>query len=253
MPNVIAARPSSYGKYKENAFAHLREIGIRHVEIDAPPPDQVEKVRAHLEGFGLSATSLNGYTSLEEPDAASAIKPALEAAQAMGVAVVFLSAKAGSAPKHVAYARLREIGELAARHGVTVAVETHPDLAENGTVALQTMQAVDHPNIRINFDPANVHYYNQGVDAVEELRKIAPYVASVHLKDTNGGYHTWHFPALGEGVVDFPSIFRILNERGMSGPFTLEIEGIEGEDLSEEEMQARVARSLDYLKRIGAA
>lgn len=253
MQNIISIRPPSYGKHQAGAFAHLQQIGIRHVEIDAPPAGQLEQARADLARYGLSAASINGYTSLESPDAAAKLAPALEAAPALGARIVFLSVKAGALPRDVAYARLREIGEAAARHDVTVAVETHPDLAQNGAVALETVQAVDHPNIRINFDPANVHYYNEGVDAVAELRKIAPYVASVHLKDTNGGYRTWHFPALGEGVVDFPAIFRTLNDLGMRGPFTMELEGIQGESLSEEQTQARVAQSLEYLRRIGVA
>ena len=43
------------------------------------------------------------------------------------------------------------------------------------------------------------------------------------------------------------------DDRGFSGPFTFELEGIEGESLTEAETQARVARSLDHLRRLGVA
>src|SRR5207302_1865217 len=109
----------------------------------------------------------------------------------------------------------------------------HPDLAHNGEVALGTMRAIDHPNVRINYDTGNVYYYNEGVDGVAELRKILEYVGAVHLKDTSGGYRAWNFPALGQGVVNFPEIFRLLNGRGFYGPFTMELEGIQGETLDE--------------------
>ena len=84
-----------------------------------------------------------------------------------------------------------------------------------------------------------------------ELEKIRSYVASVHLKDTNGKPKTWYFPTLGEGVVDFPKVFQLLNEVGFHGPFTLEMEGIQGENLSFEETHQRIVDSVNYLRSIG--
>ena len=40
------------------------------------------------------------------------------------------------------------------------------------------------------------------------------------------------------------AVFRLLEEQGFDGPATLEIEGVEGEKLTEEEMQERVAESV---------
>src|SRR5207248_11391401 len=117
----------------------------------------------------------------------------------------------------------------------------------------ETIEAVGAPNLGWNLDTANLYYYTQGVNAVDECRKGLDLIRSVHLKDTNGGYRTWYFPALGDGVVDFAGVFRLLNERGFTGPFTFELEGIEGETLNEAETQARVTRSLDHLRRIGVA
>ncbi len=113
------------------------------------------------------------------------------------------------------------------------------------------MEHVAHPNVRVNWDTANVHYYNEGIDEIAELRKTLEFVGGVHLKDTNGGFHAWHFPVLGQGVVDYVAVFRILNEAGFHGPFTLELEGIEGVELDEEGSKAQVADSVAYLRRIG--
>ena len=143
------------------------------------------------------------------------------------------------------------IGEAAAEKNVVDALETHPDLATNGDVAVETMLGVNHPNIRVNFDTANVHYYNEGVDTVEELGKVLDYVASIHLKDTNGAFKTWHFPALGEGIVNFPKVFEMFSAAGKDGPYTLEIEGMEGEDMTREEVEQRVEKSYEYLKSQG--
>jgi inosose dehydratase len=105
--------------------------------------------------------------------------------------------------------------------------------------------------VRINFDTANVYFYNHGVDAVAELERLAEFVAAVHLKDTDGGYRHWHFPALGRGVVDFGGVFRVLDEAGYAGPYTLEIEGIEGEERTEALVCGRIAESVEFLRMLG--
>jgi sugar phosphate isomerase/epimerase len=50
-------------------------------------------------------------------------------------------------------------------------------------------------------------------------------VGSVHLKDTDGGFHSPNFPRIGTGVVDFPGVFEILGRQKFTGPYTLELEG----------------------------
>ena len=113
------------------------------------------------------------------------------------------------------------------------------------------MQGVAHPIVRVNFDTANVYYYNRDVTAEDELLHVIDYVASVHLKDTDGGCESWHFPALGEGVVDFAACLERLKAVGYDGPYTLELEGIQGEDFTEELAKQRVEASVAYLKEIG--
>ena len=251
MKNLLSCNLGSYRRYRDTAYAHLQKIGVRHVEIPAPRPEDAEAVNEVLAYFGLSAATLMVRGDLQNEGVADEFLPGLQAAQKMGVSVVFTSLKAGDLPLDTAYARLRKIGDVAARHGVTVALETHPDLCENGAVALRTVQAVNHPNVRINFDTANVCYYNEGVDVLAELRKIAPFVAGVHLKDTNGGYKTWHFPTLGQGVVNYREVFAIMNGVGMRGPFTMELEGIQGQNLNLREQHASVEQSVAHLRSIG--
>jgi sugar phosphate isomerase/epimerase len=247
----IACRPMSYAPFHERAYAHLAGIGIRLVEIHVPPPGELDTVRATLARHGLSATSLQGELDLARENIAAQMATAIPALEALDTQILFLSVRAGDLPLDQAYARLRTAGDVAARHGITLVLETHPDLVTNAEVALATMHGVDHPNVRINFDTANVYYYNRDVDAVAELRRIAPYVASVHLKDTDGGYEHWHFPALGEGIVDFPGIFDVLDASGFDGPCTLEIEGIEGEEKTPALVCERMARSAAYLRELG--
>ena len=73
----------------------------------------------------------------------------------------------------------------------------------------------------------------------------------LYLKDTDGGFESWHFPALGEGVVDFPACIQILEAAGFDGPLTLELEGIKGEAFTEQLAKDRVEASIAYLRQIG--
>lgn len=252
MPNLIACRVASYGEFAERAWTHLPEIGIRHVEIDVPADDAVDAVRRRLADHGLAASSLGGRCSIEAADAVEVMKPQLATCAALGARICFLSVHAGEADRAEVYGRLHALGAAAAAQNVTVALETHPDLMSSGDVARQTMAAVDHPNVRVNFDTANIYYYNENVTAPTELAKVLDHVGAVHLKDSRGRPHTWDFPALGAGIVDFPEVFRMLDDHGFDGPCTMELEGSEGITFDEAGRLQYVADSVAYLRRIGA-
>jgi len=251
MKNVIAARPGSYGKYAALAFQYLPKAGIFNVEIGPPAPDEIPELEADLAKFGLEVTSLATGCDLSKADQVDSLLQTMETARRMDVGIIFCSTRSGDLPLEEAYRKLSDLGDEARKHGAVISMETHPNLCQNGEQMLQTMEAVKNEAIRINFDTANIYYYNEGVDAVTELKKVSRYVASVHLKDTNGGYKTHYFPALGQGVVDYPEVFRILNDLGFHGPFTLEMEGIAGEELTLEETHQRVVDSMAYLRSIG--
>ena len=251
MANLIACNLNSYRQYRDGAYEHLARIGLRNVEIRCPEPGEVAAVQEELSAYGLTATSLIVACQMEADDVVLRFARTLDTVAEMGVGTVFTSVKTGEIDKDFVYGRLQNMGDAAAERGVVVALETHPDLVTNGDVALETMQGVNHPHIQINFDTANVYYYNREVSATGELEKILDDVTAVHLKDTDGGFQSWHFPALGEGVVDFPAVFQMLAERAFYGPYTLELEGIRGEDLTREGAEKRVEDSLAYLRANG--
>jgi sugar phosphate isomerase/epimerase len=244
----IACRPHSYGPFAGIAYEHLASLGVRHVEIEVPPTAELDAVRAELEQHGLTATSLQGVCDVQQSGVKDRIADQMPAFEALGARIMFVSVRADDTPLETAYARLREAGDVAADHGVTIVLETHPDLVTNSEVALRTMAGVAHGSVRVNYDTANIYFYNQDVDAVDELRRIVEHVAAVHLKETDGGYRHWHFPALGVGVVPFQEIFAVLDNAGFTGPCTLEIEGIEGETKTEQLMRDRVAESVRFLR-----
>jgi L-ribulose-5-phosphate 3-epimerase len=249
--NLIACRVQSYAPFEHLAYAHLAALGIRYVEIHAPPPEQVAAVCDGLRSHGLSASSLHGECDVSRDDVAEQVAQQMPAFAALGTKLLFVSVKAAGTPLTTVYERLRRAGDVACRQGVTLALETHPDLVTNAATARRTMEGVAHPFVRVNYDTANIYYYNRDVDGVSELRQIADFVAAVHLKDTDGGYQHWRFPALGRGVVRFAEVFHVLDSVGFAGPCTLEIEGIEGEERTERLVLDRIAESAGYLRGLG--
>jgi sugar phosphate isomerase/epimerase len=127
-------------------------------------------------------------------------------------------------PDYVAVRDLvRRICDHAARHNQTFALETGQEPAD---VLAAFFNDVARPNLRINFDPANLILYGSG-EPIPALRKLAPHVASVHCKD--GDWPPKGVPGalaaerpLGKGAVDIPLFVQTLHEIGFRGPLNVE-------------------------------
>lgn len=251
-PWPLAVRLMSYGKYEDAAFDHLQSIGVHYLFMAVPAADQVDATMARLKEHGLTPLVLRGNTDLAQETCVDELEAQLAVCEKMGVAYMFLSAKRNGALYEAVYARLRRVGDNAARHGVTVTLETHPDLGTNGDVQIETMRAINHQNIRVNFDTANITYYNHDTTALAELQKSIEFVHTVELKDHSGAFETWEFPVLGKGVVDFPGILKALGDHGYAGPVTIEFEGIKGVELSQEQTLEAIADSVAYARSIGS-
>ncbi|MGH9610648.1 MAG: sugar phosphate isomerase/epimerase family protein [Bryobacteraceae bacterium] len=119
----------------------------------------------------------------------------------------------------------REICDYCGERGESFALETGQEPAK---IMLQFIQDVDRPNLKINFDPANMILYGTG-DPIEALDVLAPHVISVHCKD--GDWPPLDHPealgterALGEGSVDVGKFIAKLKEIGYKGVLTIERE-----------------------------
>lgn len=248
--NPIACRLASYGKFQDAAWNHLPSIGVKYLFMNVPKASEVDATLQKLTEHHLTALVMRGNTNLSEATCVEELSGQLEVCQRMGVKFMFLSPKRHGAPKDVIYGRLRQVGDIAKQCGVIVTLETHPDLGTNGEIHRETMRAIDHPNIRVNYDTANITYYNKGTDACTELKVIVDWVGTVELKDHNLEFETWNFPVLGEGKVNFPCILDVLAQKGYRGPITLEFEGIEGTELNQEETLAAIETSVEYARKI---
>ncbi len=172
-----------------------------------------------------------------------------------GVPVVVSGASQPETPqeRRAVIENLRKLGDLAKELDLVIALETHQGPTQNADEMLTLMFEVHHDRVQLNFDTANILYYNDGVDVYEQLDRVKTYVKNVHIKDSRGQKGDWFFPAVGDGgAIDFSRIRSILDGVGFQGPYGIEIEGIGGEpDPGLEGRQDRIKRSVDHLRTCG--
>jgi L-ribulose-5-phosphate 3-epimerase len=129
-------------------------------------------------------------------------------------------------PDYVAVrAMVRRVCDRCAANGQTFALETGQEPA---ATLKQFLADADRPNLKINFDPANMILYGTG-DPIEALEVVKEHVVSVHCKDGDwppkgvaGALGTEQ--PLGKGAVGMPRFVAKLKAIGYQGPLVIERE-----------------------------
>jgi len=136
---------------------------------------------------------------------------------------------------------VRRICDHAAKHGISFALETGQEPAAS---LLHFLEDVDRPNLKLNFDPANLILYGTS-EPIAALELVGKHVVSVHAKDGN-----WPDPAkpgtlgtempLGQGSVGMANFVNTLKKVGYTGPLTIEREVSLDQDMDDRH-QAKLA------------
>ena len=84
----------------------------------------------------------------------------------------------------------------------------------------------------------------------EELKQAVSHVRGVHIKDTFGGFHDGNFPVLGEGIVDFAAVKRVLQDGGYKGPLVMELEGGVFDSSKPDDLADKVKRCVSHLREM---
>lgn len=124
-------------------------------------------------------------------------------------------------------------------HGVDVCYEIHPgeDLHDGVTFEMFLDKVDGHTRANMLYDPS--HYVLQALDYLQNIDIYHERIKMFHVKDAEfnptgrvgvyGGYQGWagragRFRSLGDGQVDFKSIFSKLTQHGYDGWAVLEWE-----------------------------
>lgn len=150
---------------------------------------------------------------------------------------------------------LRRLGDLGARHGVILAMETgYPANVEE---YCGLIEAADHAHVGACIDVGHIfHYYprdlfgtDEGVrthnDILERIvRRLGAKVAILHLHD-NRPHDFRDHRAPGRGIIDFARLFQALDAVAFAGAMVLELEEPDALDA--------LAESRDFLREIAAS
>jgi sugar phosphate isomerase/epimerase len=123
---------------------------------------------------------------------------------------------------------------------------------ESAKVLLEFIRDVQRPNLKVNFDPANMVLYGSG-DPIEALVLLHDHVLSVHCKDgvpPAPGAGLGQEVALGDGKVDFVAFLTQLKKMNYQGILPIEREepdaAIKGADI-----RTAISRLKNWKAQIG--
>lgn len=245
----------------------LQEAGIAEFEMTFAPADRLTAIAAYgsaqafaaeVASRGLSVVSayfadIEHAGDVTDPDTREAILTAAETESA------FLAEVGGSflvaglpmrrnnaqgdnlAPVDLATAApiadiANEVGAIAARHGVTLALHTESHSVFWTPRDVDLFLLLTDPFL-VAFCPDTGHIVLGGGDPVQLVSRHRERVVIAHWKDAAGAFrekalvdgeiferHRPYFRAAGQGVVDWPAFARTLAEIGYEGGILLELD-----------------------------
>jgi L-ribulose-5-phosphate 3-epimerase len=248
----------------------LDQLGIKVVQIACGDPhhaswDEGEAMPAAARASGIVMTGAmlgfpgEDYTTPQTIQATGGfgdpalrrerierLKWALERTLALGLCDLSLHAGFLLAPGDPARPAMLETlalaGKLAAAKGVTLAFETGQETADLLRLTLDELQC---PSLKVNFDPANMLLYDMG-DPIRAVEILGPDICSVHVKDARRPQQPGQWGEevpLGQGQVDLRRFLQALKRNGYIGSLIIERE------VGDQAARVRdVARGLDYLR-----
>jgi sugar phosphate isomerase/epimerase len=200
---------------------------------DYTTPQTIQKTG----GFGDPAT---------RPERLERFQWALDRTRALGLSDLMLHAGFIPEPKNPDRKpfldTLVKVSDLAKTKGVTVAFETGQETADLLRLTLDELKC---PNLKVNFDPANMLLYDKG-DPLRAVEILGPDIRSVHVKDANRTKvpGTWGEEVpLGQGQVNIKQWVKTLKKVGYRGPLC-----IEREVGDQEQRVADIAHGIRYLR-----
>lgn len=151
----------------------------------------------------------------------------------------------------------------AQERGITLILENHykddfweyPEFAQKMEVFCKLVEAVNHPNFGVNYDPSNT--YLAGEDPIELLKRVSHRVVTMHASDrylkegtledlrreeggATGYAKRLSHGEIGKGLNDYDAIFRELKSKNFNGWISIE-DGVDGIE--------QLQRSVTFLKK----
>jgi sugar phosphate isomerase/epimerase len=238
--------------------ASRRYAGVTHINVTELDKAGANDIRAMLDGYGLTISSLGYYPNPLHPDpehretVIGHLKKVIEAAEMLEVTIVgtFIGKdKNKTVPQNLEdYAKIwPPIVKFAKEHGVKIAIENCPmifsydewpggnNLASTPAIWRKMWEIIPDDNFGLNLDPS--HLILQMIDYERVVREFKGKIFHVHAKDLHidweGVYNHgvlsqgmgWQIPRLpGLGDMDWGKFFAALTAVGYDYVVSIEHE-----------------------------
>ncbi len=210
----------------------LRGVSGEHLGPDEPP-ERRAAIRRLFQAQRVEIAAVMGYTNFTAGDPAVRMQT-IAVTEAMirlcaDLGCPILRVFGGKQPDGIDRAQaiawvaegLEQVAEMAARHRVIIAIETHDDWCR-GERLREVLERVGRPQIGVCWDVANSWFEEPPEQTWERLGR---WVRHVHFKDAKRGpdnriRSVWP----GEGEVDLAAALRLLRRDGYTGYLSFEWE-----------------------------
>lgn len=212
-------------------------IELRHVDFAraAEAGQSPEEVVALVGASGLAVAAVGArlgwmYAEGAEREALGRVfVDVCRWSAALGAAVVQSPVDFAAGDIRRAADRVRAMGDLAARHGLRLAIEPYTIARQFNRLELgrELLALADHPACGLDVDSYHLQRAGDGIEAVASLAPAE--IAHVQYSDVPATAAPAREPAdlqdrlpPGRGVVPFPAFFRILDAKGYRGYLSYE-------------------------------
>jgi sugar phosphate isomerase/epimerase len=202
------------------------------------------QVRNWAAAAGLSISAISGYCDFAQTDQAALAREverlmiACRTANALGVGVV--RAFSGDLKPGLALdaawpwlvAGMQQAAHQAGPLGVTLAIENHGRLLNDGPALARLIREVGASNVGVTLDTGNFAWAGHGPSQVRvDFDAVLPHIVSVHVKDgvwpgvVGSAPAVFEFVPAGSGQLPLAAWLKTLAERGYLGAVCSEYEG----------------------------
>ena len=232
---------SAAAGYRKSLEGYAK-AGIKYVEVIPPhlrefvKQDGAPAAKQLLSDLGIKAVASGGVSGLAEPSprraaAIEQLKSLVEILAVLGIDRMVAPCNTTDKFTIDDYKRaqdnLREAGEIARPHNVTIMVEFMRGSTFIGTLptSLNLTRDTAHPNVRSMFD---FYHFGAGLSKLDDLELIRPgEIHHVHFQDVPKiprellDNSTRDIP--GDGILPLKHILQALKKKGYAGPLSVEL------------------------------
>jgi len=217
--------------------------------------DARRALKIRIEELGLELAGLAGYTDftagVDKPGIPNVEIQATYVGQVAGLAAdlgtdmvrIFTGYERPNVSYDVQYGMVVEglklAGQEAAKHGVTLAVQNHHDIALHHDVMFWLINEVNHPNVKVGWDAWSPTLEGLSSDELyQSILLLKPYIINTIAADyvVHPRFHYEHALTnyiqekpvmravpMGEGIIDYQTFFRTLKKIGYQGYIVYEM------------------------------